>query len=70
VKNGHMHVLVALIHENRYICKNPTSYTYLHCFHSPHTMEASTGLFAGSPNSKELVAIQGPDEVNHRETRK
>jgi len=26
-------------------------------------MEASTGLFAGSPNSKELVAIQGPDEV-------
>ncbi|XP_027942144.1 cellulose synthase A catalytic subunit 7 [UDP-forming]-like isoform X1 [Vigna unguiculata] len=25
-------------------------------------MEASTGLFAGSPNSKELVAIQGPDE--------
>jgi len=33
-------------------------------------MEASTGLFAGTPNSKELVAIQGPDEVNHRETRK
>ncbi|KAL9314391.1 hypothetical protein ACSQ67_019843 [Phaseolus vulgaris] len=25
-------------------------------------MEASTGLFAGTPNSKELVAIQGPDE--------
>jgi len=31
-------------------------------------MEACTGLFAGTPNSNELVVIQGHDEVEHRET--
>ncbi|RDX76242.1 Cellulose synthase A catalytic subunit 7 [UDP-forming], partial [Mucuna pruriens] len=47
------------------IYANPNlTYTYLHCFHSPLTMEASTGLFAGTPNSKELVVIQGHDEPN------
>jgi len=30
-------------------------------------MEASTGLFAGTPNSNELVVIQGHDEVDHIE---
>ncbi|KAG4390098.1 hypothetical protein GLYMA_06G225400v4 [Glycine max] len=44
--------------------RTPTSLThaYLHWFHSPLTMEASTGLFAGTPNSNELVVIQGHDE--------
>lgn len=54
---------LSIIWENIYKSNSNLNHPYLLYAHSPPTMEASTGLFAGSHNSNELVVIQGHEEV-------